>query len=302
MRKIDQFHAIVTVRVKLTLSHLNQFQSHQRINFPNFVERLDQLCHDLDRPKSSTSRNYRYQSRPFCSYCRTSTHSLQECWRKPEKGKCFDCLQFGCRRGNPRCPGKVNPCTVKTNASGNTVPKPSGAGGTNEVRTKPELADVVVPNSPIWLGHVVTSPVIQINVNSKSCTAILDTGSGVTLIKRSTVYRLGLNIDRSRCLPSLTAVNGEPLKVLGMTKVEIQIGDQENFSLYIPVVPDCYLSRDLLLGCDVIQRSTLTWDPRQQVMLWGGTAYHVSHVKTTKTCIQRICTPKASNKPSEKRI
>ena len=37
-------------------------------------------------------------------------------------------------------------------------------------------------------------------------------------------------------------------------------------------------------------------------MLWGGTAYHVSHVKTNKTCIQRIRTSKAIDKLSEKRI
>ena len=90
-------------------------------------------------------------------------------------------------------------------------------------------------------------------------------------------------------MPSLTAVNGDPLKVLGMVKVEIHVGDQEICRQWISVVPDSYLQRDLLLGCDIIHRSSLTWNPREKMMIWGGTAYHVSHIRTTQTNVQRVC-------------
>ena len=42
----------------------------------------------------------------YCSHCRSYTHSLKECWRKPARGSCFDCRRYGCWRGNKNCPGK----------------------------------------------------------------------------------------------------------------------------------------------------------------------------------------------------
>ena len=44
----------------------------------------------------------------YCSYCRSTSHSTEECFRKPRPGSCFDCLRTGCRRGKPGCPGRVN--------------------------------------------------------------------------------------------------------------------------------------------------------------------------------------------------
>ncbi|XP_045111714.1 uncharacterized protein LOC123504873 [Portunus trituberculatus] len=46
------------------------------------------------------------QNERYCSHCRSHSHSLKECWRKPARGSCFDCRQFSCWRGNSNCPGK----------------------------------------------------------------------------------------------------------------------------------------------------------------------------------------------------
>ena len=93
-------------------------------------------------------------------------------------------------------------------------------------------------------------------------------------------------------------MNGEPLKVLGMVKVEIHVGDQEVWKQWISVVPDAYLQRDLLLGCDAIQQSSLTWNPREKVMLWGGASYHVSHVRT-QSSIRRVSLSSPKNVQSK---
>lgn len=85
-----------------------------------------------------------------------------------------------------------------------------------------------------------------------------------------------------------TAVNREPLKVLGMVKVEIHVGDQELCKQWISVVPDSYLHRDLLLGCDIVERSPLTWNPRGKVIHWGGAAYQVFHILPARACVQRV--------------
>ncbi|MPC68596.1 hypothetical protein E2C01_062798 [Portunus trituberculatus] len=66
--------------------------------------RLDQLQQQIN--KSTPSR---VPSAPhkFCAFCQTETHFLKDCWRKPDRGYCFDCLMYGCHRGNPTCPGKA---------------------------------------------------------------------------------------------------------------------------------------------------------------------------------------------------
>ena len=70
-------------------------------------------------------------------------------------------------------------------------------------------------------------PIINLIVNDKICTAMLDTGSNVTLIRKYTVNRLGLEVNESKYLSSLTGVTSQPLRVLGMVKLEVHIGDQE---------------------------------------------------------------------------
>ena len=71
---------------------------------------------------------------------------------------------------------------------------------------------------------------------------------------------------------------GQPLRVLGMVKLEVHIGDQEKHQQSVSVVPDSYLNSNLLLGCDIISRSSLTWNYRNKVMIWGGAPYQVYQV------------------------
>lgn len=125
-------------------------------------------------------------------------------------------------------------------------------------------------------------------VNNKLCSALLDTGSGATLIKRSAVHRLGIPINKSRALPSLVSVSGTPLKVLGMARVSVSVGDQEIYPSWISVVPDGYINRDILLGCDIIHRSDLVWKTQNRVMVWGGFAYDVAHVRTVVQSVKVV--------------
>ena len=44
----------------------------------------------------------------YCAYCKSYSHSLEQCNRAPGLGRCFDCQRTNCRRGNPDCPKRVN--------------------------------------------------------------------------------------------------------------------------------------------------------------------------------------------------
>ena len=59
--------------------------------------------------KDTQARKAVTPNKQYCSFCRTNSHSLTNCWKKPPPGHCFDCLAFGCRRGNSNCPGRVSP-------------------------------------------------------------------------------------------------------------------------------------------------------------------------------------------------
>lgn len=82
--------------------------------------KLDQLQKQISQSSASRTRSSPHK---FCTFCQTESHFLKDCWRKPEKGHCFDCLRYGCRRGNPTCPGKAAriPVTQPSNV-GKTTP------------------------------------------------------------------------------------------------------------------------------------------------------------------------------------
>ena len=132
------------------------------------------------------------------------------------------------------------------------------------------------------------SPVVTLLVNDKLCTGIVDTGSGVTLIKRATAVRLGIGINQAKALPRLISTNGSPLKILGMAQITVSIGNKERYTQWISVVPDAYLDRDLLLGCDILGRDDLTWKAGANEMIWGGQTYDVAHVRGAIRRIRRV--------------
>lgn len=265
-----------------------------RTNSTGVEETLAKLTARLDQLQQQMKPNPRVGTPPrkFCAYCQTETHTLRECWRKPGRGHCFDCRRYGCRRGKPDCPGKTarTPSTPPRGREENTR-TPDTVNSVNNTGISFDSFNTSASDMFLEGSRADRSPAINLVVNGKLCSALLDTGSSATLIKQSAVKRLGLEIDKSRCLPSLTAVNGGPLKILGMVKVEIHIGDQEVYKRMISVVPDSYINRDLLLGCDVINRSNLTWNPREKMMIWGGTAYQVFHIRTSQASVQRVVLP-----------
>lgn len=87
-------------------------------NLSHMNTRLDQLQHvNQSYTNSPVARKY-------CHFCRAGSHSLRDCWRKPERGQCFDCFRYGCRRGNPSCPGRIARTNGTTPVSiGNSTPQ-----------------------------------------------------------------------------------------------------------------------------------------------------------------------------------
>ena len=107
--------------------------------------------------------------------------------------------------------------------------------------------------------------------------------------------RLGGKINLARQTPLLKGVTNKVLRVLGMTFLKIAVGESRKVcKRWIPVVPDSYLSEELLLGCDVLNTADLTWRARENILEWGGASYLVNFVrkrqkvKRVKVCSREI--------------
>ena len=73
-----------------------------------------------------------------------------------------------------------------------------------------------------------------------------------------------------------------------MVLLEIGIGDLETCKLWLPVVPDNYISTDLLLGCDVLGQAPMTWDQGRGILIWGGTPHPVRYIPKKIGKVDRI--------------
>ena len=117
--------------------------------------------------------------------------------------------------------------------------------------------------------------------------AIVDTGSAYTLVKESVANRVG-EINQRRCPPRLKGVTGTPLRILGMLWAEVQVGHDRTVQKWLPVVPDEYLTVDLLLGCDLLSQERYSIDARRRVMMWGGAPYVVNYLQRQKNQVDRV--------------
>ena len=132
------------------------------------------------------------------------------------------------------------------------------------------------------------SPNINLRVNNKVLRATVDTGSGYTLIKESALETIGQKINTRRTPPLLQGVTGAPLRILGMVKVEIEIGGGKKILQWYPVVPNKYLEADILLGCDLLGQATVTWDNKRGIMFWDDTPYVVNQTKRNIKKVSKV--------------
>ncbi len=132
------------------------------------------------------------------------------------------------------------------------------------------------------------SPNINLKVGNKTLRAIVDSGSGYTLIRESAVKTLGKIINTRRTPPLLQGVTGSPLRVLGMVRLEVETGGDKKIKQCFPVVPNKYLEADILLGCDLLGQTTLVWDNKQGLMIWGDTPYMVNQMKRKQKKVSKV--------------
>ena len=149
------------------------------------------------------------------------------------------------------------------------------------------------PNEVSPVMRMIKTPTIILEVNGVQLSAFVDTGSAATLMKQSVSRQLGLEGRIKNCVRRLYGVSNTPLKLLGQVNVNISVTGDRCLEHNVIVVPDCYLTSDILMGSDLIGRAKFVWVGQREDLYWGGRHYRVCSVQG-KT-VNRIRWKKAEN-------
>lgn len=169
------------------------------------------------------------QNEKRCYNCGEKNHIGASCPLKEKGTKCFGCGEFG--HVAAKCSKKVqskqvNKCTI-INKQDNKVYK-------------------------------------TVDIEGTSIVALLDTGSDLNVIRAEQYIKLAApNLTgRSIICRGLGAKN---INTLGSFTANVRI-DKDIFCLVIHVVSDVHLSHDLLLGSDLLQLASISWDGTNMIM------------------------------------
>ena len=110
------------------------------------------------------------------------------------------------------------------------------------------------------------------------CTALVDTGSVVSLVRKNFMDKIEATEFQTRALPQLTGITHTQLPVLGTTYLDVLIGLKSVKHLFA-VVPDTFLETEVLLGSDILQQAKITWDSEQRIITWNNVCYPVYFLK-----------------------
>lgn len=116
-------------------------------------------------------------------------------------------------------------------------------------------------------------------MNQRLLRGLVDTGSTQTLIQESAAHKLNCKLNHRCSTPLLKGVTGKALRILGMVELNIMIGGGKMCNRMVPVVPDHYISTELLLGCDILGQASLTWNHKKQLLIWGKECYPIYFIR-----------------------
>jgi hypothetical protein len=176
--------------------------------------------------------------------------------------KCYNCEQAGHYAKD--CPAKKRDRTKPREAAtkekrterqvglvdvGQTVPAEEDSDTDNQGEEDEEVHFVDLRNEP--RDEFQRSTNLQLGGNQISCTARIDTGCPITLIKENVVKNIDTKNPDAKW-SRYRGINNSRLKIVGLIKGDITI-DGENQPVTVGVVPDSTMSIPLLIGRDTLK-------------------------------------------------
>lgn len=182
----------------------------------------------------SSSRNFKRR----CGFCGALSHETPACPDKQKGPKCFKCGEFG-----------------------HIAPKCQTRSSTQQAEREPETpSDVNESVSQIVTVQVASNELpdmhIQLQLDCKNITALVDTGSDVTMLKES-IYALLNNPPRIDGPPiSLRTLGNRVTMSSGSFRAVVSIDDQ-CFEVCCQLMPDALMINDMLIGKDLLREATM---------------------------------------------
>ena len=137
-----------------------------------------------------------------------------------------------------------------------------------------------VPLVPTFSVSSQSDYVIQGQVNGVSINILVDTGAATTVLSARAWEKIGLSTRLTPTPKKLVGVQGNPLQLLGATRISIMLQEQE-FTTDVTVADA--LTTDLILGRDFLkaQQCTIQMGKNQDVLLLQqfGMAIPLTHKK-----------------------
>ena len=94
-----------------------------------------------------------------------------------------------------------------------------------------------------------------LTVNHRQLSTLVDTGSSASLITISAVESLGLQDKIRKCNVYLRGISNHTLKLLGQVTAIVRVSSHLSLEQNFIVIPDEYLTSDILMGADLIGRA-----------------------------------------------
>lgn len=192
----------------------------------------------LDKEVSNPSDCNKVKAVKKCTNCGGRYHVAEEC-RKPkrETGSCFLCGSMDHKK--PDCP-KRSTSTWKANKA--------------REMDKSTMSTMLVENVPVAAVQKVVGVIFGENTEVK-LNAILDSGSGISLIKEN-IVPLGVKYN-SQFVNNFVGINNVKLDILGVIKANLIIGEN-NLTLDFHVVSNNTMVNECLLGRNFLLNQTIT--------------------------------------------
>lgn len=170
-----------------------------------------------DKQESQPKKKF-YQAKLRCVNCGSFNHLNDKCPDKTKGPRCFNCNEFG--HFSRECPKKL-------------------------MQQNPQVN--VISEMDMHIG------IFFENVKQ---TALIDTGSDVTLIKRTIFDKMNLNLSVTGKPIILTGLSRKSVRSFGSVFVTLTIGNK-NYVANVHVISDDILKENILIGKDVLVKLDL---------------------------------------------
>jgi hypothetical protein len=210
---------------------------------PYHLNRNQNYSLNANNPKFNNNFNPNNQTNRILNN-RSAYYQNNNQYKFKPKIQCYSCKRFGHKQSHCRLHVADNQET-QNNSEGN--PSNIENKGVNSLVYNMQSVDA---------NTMIT---IDVKIQGKIYKGLIDSGSELTIIRKSVAEELSLNLIPYTG-PDLEAVNKDIIRTYGKTEIELGVGNDQIYSIKTPIIVVDTLPADILLGIDVLMKLNIKID------------------------------------------